>query len=146
MAKMVSDDEREELESTPLDASVYRESTLEPLTDPMRIMQKAVADEQSRRERAEYAKQARERADRKAKAEAEREQLAQMKREGNELVAREAEAKLEVELRASYPAMTDEAWKALWPKVRDAHYMEQHAATQQAERESAVYSNVGSRY
>jgi hypothetical protein len=152
MAKMVSDKEREELEETeltpPLDRSVYGTISTELPTDPIRIQQAAAADVQSQREKAAFAQQARERAERKAKAAAQHERENKIIAGQRELDAQEREAELEAQKRAEYAPMPDAAWKALWPKVRERHYIEQHDATQRAEANNGeVYREMtGTRY
>src|SRR5215204_2517305 len=102
MPKMVSDDEREELleSSEPvLDPQVYGAWTIEPPSNPLAAMQSAAAHAQSERDKAQFAKESREREERKQRLAQEAEALNEMKAEARELMAQEERERVVAELR-----------------------------------------------
>ena len=153
MAKMVSDEEREELESSEpvnLDPLVYGHFELDQPEDALRRQQQAVDHAQSERERLQFESQARQRADRKAKLAKDAEELDQAKAEARELMAQEERERLVSELRTQYflanEWATAEDFDRALPALLDARGKQQMAQREEAERHSAIYSNVGSRF
>lgn len=151
MPKMISDDEREELLSTEpvrLDPEVYGGMSIEPLTDPLRIMQKAADDVQNERERQQLEQQNRERRERKQTLAQEAEALNEMKAEARELMAQEERERVVAELRGDYfranTWATEKDFERALPALLDERGRQQMAQRDQAERASPVYSRLGS--
>jgi hypothetical protein len=102
------------------------EQLLEPSDNPIAQIQAATAYGESVRARAQYAEQARARADRKAKMAEEAEAQAQERHARDERAAAEEEAKLMARLRREYPPMTDQAWNSMWSQVRSDYFRAEH--------------------
>ncbi|HVG33579.1 MAG TPA: hypothetical protein VM911_10880 [Pyrinomonadaceae bacterium] len=110
------------------------ESILQQPLTPERALDRAAADGQSERDRAQFAREAREREQRKAQIAQEAEERAREAHALNNRAAAEAEAQLMARLRAEYPPMTDAAWNQQWPSIRAQHFAEEHQRRMHAER------------